>query len=88
MRKVAIWLLLIFVWMSGFVAAKAFARESIDQYLDRMRMRRDSQSFRECLEKVKSIKQEGGEDVSACVPPDYNTQQEAWFSGEWEGTEK
>lgn len=29
MRKIAIWLLLIFVWLSGFVCAKVLAGESV-----------------------------------------------------------
>lgn len=66
---------------------EALSAESVDQYLDRMRMRRDSVAYQDCLKRMKEGVS-GGHDnaVSACVPPDYNTQQEAWVSGEWDGT--
>ena len=68
------------------VANEARATETVDQYLDRMRMRRDSPSFRACTEDLIKRQMAGEENVGFCVPPDYNTEQEAWRSGEWQGT--
>ena len=84
------WMILILtiIMIGGFIQA-AHAKESVDQYLDRMRMRRDSKAFQQCLEYAKTHCTESTSlsDVSACVPPDYGTKQEAWVSGEWNGTE-
>jgi len=86
--KLGIYLLIAFIWLSGFMTAKCFAAESVDQYLDRMRMRRDSVDYQACLENLKYTKADSSQsnNITACVPPDYNTEQEAWRSGEWQGT--
>lgn len=67
---------------------EALSAESVDQYLDRMRMRRDSVAYQVCLDRAMQEKSYANSayQMSACVPPDYNTQQEAWVSGEWDGT--
>lgn len=124
MRKLIIWLLLIFVWLSGFVSAQAFASEvqydlnstvrgnqqmavemvdlhsmnrsddipakpieSIDQYLNRMRMRRDDMQYQACLERMRhnAVPAEESNTISACVPPDYSVPEFQKYS-EWNGT--
>lgn len=74
----------------GMAIGTAHATESVDQFIDRMRMRRDSVPFQNCLREIRlKAEAEGTKpNVDACVPPDYGTEQEAWKSGEWVGTEE
>lgn len=90
LEKLAFWMLISLVFLCGFgIGSVAHATESVDQYLDRMRMRRDSLQYQACLERqrVSISDSDKSNAVSACVPPDYSTEQEAWKSGEWKGTE-
>lgn len=87
-EEVAFWMLVSLVFLCGFgVGSVAHAKESVDQYLDRMRMRRDNASFQKCTDELIKRQMSGEENVGFCVPPDYATDQEAWRSGEWTGTE-
>lgn len=61
--------------------------ESIDMYLDRMRMRRDDMQYQACLErmKFKAVEADKSNSISACVPPDYSVPEFQKYS-EWNGT--
>lgn len=61
--------------------------ESIDMYLDRMRMRRDDMQYQACLERMKFKAVEAGQSnaISACVPPDYSVPEFQKYA-EWNGT--
>jgi hypothetical protein len=61
--------------------------ESVDQYLDRMRMRRDDLHYQACIEKMKMSLVDSTEtkQVSACVPPDYSVKEFQNYK-EWNGT--
>lgn len=61
--------------------------ESIDMYLDRMRMRRDDMQYQACLErmKFKAVEADKSNSISACVPPDYSVPDFQKYS-EWNGT--